>query len=373
MKHLMKILLILLILIAYPDSSNPRSLFKYYQVSMGTIIEITLIGKDPQEVKKAALQAFQEIRRIESLMSEKIASSDVARINRSAGKEWIAVSPETLEVIRKAQEISVLSHGGFDISIGPVTQLWRVAMARGIPPSTEDVKRSLDLVNFRDVRINREGEVFLKKQGMAIDLGGIAKGYAVDRAFEVLRTLGYKNLIVNAGGDLRQGGSKFDQPWSIGIQHPRIPRKIMATFSMSDAAIATSGDYERFFVHQGKRYHHIFDPRDGSLAEGCQSVTVIGKEDLMTADALTTAIFILGPEKGYALCEKIEDLDCIIVDRGGKITFSPRLRDRISFDPYFGSIKPSTVLSHGFSGDTSEPDARDRHGYRGRTTSIWPF
>jgi thiamine biosynthesis lipoprotein len=325
-------LVFFIILIAHPFSANSSDLFKYHQVAMGTVIEITLIGDDEGAANKAVLQAFQEIKRIETLMSPWLDSSDVIRINRSAGEGWVKVSPETMEVIKKAQEISKLSEGSFDITVGPLTQLWRMAREKGIPPSTKDVKEKLDLVNFRDVSINREGKVFLKKKGMAIDLGGIAKGYAVDRAFELLRSLGYKNLIVNAGGDLRVGGTKKDQPWSIGIQDPRVSQKIMAKLLVSDTAVATSGDYEKFFIHQDKRYHHIFNPRTGFPTEGCQSVTVVCKDGI-TADALATAVFVLGPEKGYALCQRLEGVECLIVDKEGKIKFSPGLKGRISFVP----------------------------------------
>ena len=326
-------LLFLFTLIVYPHPSISSNQYKYHQVSMGTVVEITLVGDDEEGAKKAALQAFQEIKRIEQLMSPWINSSDVTRINRSAGEEWVKVSPETLRVIKKAKEISELSEGGFDITVGPLTQLWRIARERGIPPSTEELKRKLDLVNFRNLMIDQEGKIFLRKKGMAIDLGGIAKGHAVDRAFELLRTLGYKNLIVNAGGDLRVGGSKIDQPWSIGIQDPRSPEKIMATVTISDSAIATSGDYEKFFIYQGKRYHHIFNPKDGLPSDGCQSVTIVCKEG-MVADALATAVFVLGPEKGYALCQKLKGVDCLIVDKEGKISLSLGLKDRISFIPF---------------------------------------
>ena len=299
---------------------------------MGTLVEITLIGDEEETAKKAALQAFQEIKRIEHLMSPWIESSDVSRVNRLAGKEWVEVSVETLEVINKAREVSELSKGAFDITVGPLVQVWRKARERGIPPSKEELKNFLALVNFRDLIVNSEGKVFLKKKGMAIDLGGIAKGYAVDKAFELLIGLGYKNLIVNAGGDLRVGGTKLDQPWSIGIQHPRESQKIMARISISDAAIATSGDYEKFFIHQGKRYHHILNPKDGFPAEGCQSVSIIYKEGMM-ADALATAVFVLGPEKGYSLCQRLEGVNCLIIDKEGKMISSPNLRDRISFTP----------------------------------------
>lgn len=201
-----------------------------------------------------------------------------------------------------------------------------------MPPDIEEVKENLNLVNFRDLKIQYGGNVSLGKKGMSIDLGGIAKGYAVDRAFELLKGLGYRNLVVNAGGDLRVGGSKMEGPWSIGIQHPRDPEKIMARISLSDTAIATSGDYEKFFIHQGKRYHHILNPKNGFPAEGCQSVTVLHKEGI-TADALATAIFVLGLEKGYALCQKLEGVECLIVDKEGKVTLSPGLKGRISLSP----------------------------------------
>jgi thiamine biosynthesis lipoprotein len=298
---------------------------------MGTVVEITIVGEDEEATKKATLQAFQEIKRIETLMSPWIDSSDVTWMNQSAGKEGAKVSPETLKVIKKAKEISELSEGGFDITVGPLTQLWRMARERGIPPSAEELKQKLDLVNFKNVMIDQEGKVFLKKKGMGIDLGGIAKGYAVDRAFKLLRSLGYKNLIVNAGGDLRVGGKKNDQPWSIGIQNPRLSEKIMARVSISDSAIATSGDYEKFFIYQGKRYHHIFNPKDGLPSDGCQSVTILCNEGMM-ADALATAVFVLGPEKGYGLCQKLKEVDCLIVDKEGKIIFSPALKGRISFN-----------------------------------------
>ena len=318
------------ILILHPSSSKSSNLFKYHQVAMGTVIEITLIVDDEEKANKAALQAFQEIKRIETLMSPWLDSSDVTRINRSAGKERVKISPETFEVIQKAQEISELSEGGFDITVGPLTELWRGARKKEIPLSIEEVRGKLGLVNFKNIEMDQEGKVFLKKKDMAIDLGGIAKGYAVDRAFELLKSLGYKNLIVNAGGDLRVGGTKNKQPWSIGIQNPRESQKILARISVSNMAVTTSGDYEKFFIYQGKRYHHIFDPKDGFPAEDCQSVTIVTK-DCITADGLATAIFVLGAEKGYSLCQKLEGVDCLIVDKEGKIIFSPGLKDRISF------------------------------------------
>jgi len=299
---------------------------------MGTVVEIAFIGENQEKAEKAALQAFHEVRRIEQLMSPKIETGDVFRINQSAGKEWVEVSPETLHVVKKSIDISELSEGGFDITVGPLVELWRKAREKGYPPSEKDLKRSLDLVGFRNVLINQGGKIFLKKGGMSIDLGGIAKGYAVDKVFEKLKKLGYQNLIVNAGGDLRAGGLKFGQPWSIGIQDPRIPDKILAKVSFTEGAIATSGDYEKYFIYQGKRYHHIFNPRNGLPEEECQSVTIVYK-DGMISDAFSTTVFVLGPEKGYSLCQRVGGMDCLIVDKEGKIILSPGLKGRISFIP----------------------------------------
>jgi thiamine biosynthesis lipoprotein len=314
-----------LVLTLVPQPAYPSNLYKYHQVAMGTVIEITLIDDDEEAASKAALQAFQEIKRIEILMSRFLGSSDVTRINRSAGVEWVKVSPETAEVIKKAKEISELSEGGFDITVGPLTELWRKAREKKIPPPAEEVKEKLDLVNFKNIEMDQERRVFLKKRDMAIDLGGIAKGYGVDRAFDVLRSLGYKKLIVNAGGDLRAGGLKDNQPWSIGIQNPRESEKMLTRISVSNMAVATSGDYERFFIYEGKRYHHIFNPKNGFPTEGCQSVTIVAK-DCITADALATAVFVLGPEKGYSLCQKLDGVECLIVDGKGKIILSPNLK-----------------------------------------------
>jgi len=313
------------LLFLLPHSSHASNLYKFHQISMGTVIEITLMGDNEEQANKAALQAFQEVKRIEQLMSPRIESGDVFRINQYSGKEWVKVSNETLEVIKKAREISELTEGGFDITVGPLTELWRKAREKKIPPSAEEVKEKLGLVNFKNIEVDKGGKVFLKKKGMAIDLGGIAKGYAVDRAFDVLRSLGYKNLIVNAGGDLRVGGLKNNQPWSIGIQNPRISQNILARISISDMAVATSGDYEKFFIYEGKRYHHILNPKDGFPAEGCQNVTIVTQE-CITADGLATAVFVLRPEKGYALCQKLDGVKCLIVDKEGKMISSPNLK-----------------------------------------------
>lgn len=296
---------------------------------MGTIVEILLIGEEQTKAEKTALQAFHEFRRIEQLMSPMIEGGDIFRINKSAGRRWVNVSSETLYVIKKSIEISERSNGGFDITVAPLVELWRKARAKGNPPSEEELKRSLELVGFKNILVSQDGKILLRKEGMSIDLGGIAKGYAVDKAFELLKKLGYKNMIVNAGGDLRAGGQKFGQPWLIGIQDPRNSEKLITKISLTDNALATSGDYEKFFIYQGKRYHHIINPKDGLPSEGCRSVSVIAKEGIL-ADAMATTIFVLGPERGYKVCQNEKELDCLIIDNDGNINITPNLKGKIS-------------------------------------------
>lgn len=322
--------LLFFFLIIFPYTSSSDEVFKFHQVLMGTVVEITLLTKEQVRAEKAALRAFQEIRRIEYLMSPWIEKSDVFRLNQSSGRKWVDVSPETLYVIKKSIEISKQSNGSFDITLGPLIKLWQKAREKGYPPSEEEIRKGLELVDFRNILIHPEGKILLKKEGMSIDLGGIAKGYAVDRAFEVLKRLGFNNLIINAGGDLKVGGKKFEKPWTIGIQDPRDPEKSIAKISLTEGTIATSGDYEKYFMYQGKRYHHILNPKNGRPAEGCQSVSVISNEAIF-ADAMATAIFVLGPEKGYSLCQTTKGMDCLIIDREGKIIITSRLKERISF------------------------------------------
>jgi len=319
-------------LIVFPHLSFSEELFRFHQVLMGTIVEIILIGDNQKKAEKSVIQAFQEIRRIEQLMSPMIETSDVFRINQSAGRKWIKVSPETLYVIKKSIEISEQSDGGFDITVSPLIKLWRKAWEKEHPPSEEDLRRSLDLVGFRNIMISPDGKILLKREGMSIDLGGIAKGYAVDRAFDILRGLGYRNLIVNAGGDLRAGGMKFGEPWSIGIRDPRDQEKTITKIKLEKGAIATSGGYEKYFIYKGKRYHHIINPKDGLPAEGCQSVSVLCEEGIL-ADALATAVFVLGPEKGFSLCQRTKGIDCLIIDQEGKIILTPGLKEKISLNP----------------------------------------
>jgi len=316
----------LLLLLFFPSNSPGQSLeeriFRRSRMIMGTSVEITVSQTDSQRAEIAMTAAFREVERIDLLMSHYRQASEVSQITRNAGIKETQVSPETLEVIERALYFSRLSGGAFDITIGPVFRLWN--FREGKIPEEKSLQENLKKVDYRKIKVDRaKSSVYLESRGMELDLGAIAKGYAVDRASAALRKEGVENFLVNAGGDLKVSGAKGDGvPWTIGIRHPRLPSELIAKLRPAQAAVATSGDYEKFFSQGGERYHHILTPSTGLPAPECQSVTVMASS-AMDADALATSVFVLGPKKGFALLEKFPDAHTIIVDRRGSVLLSP--------------------------------------------------
>ncbi len=309
-------LLIVLFAGAAPGCRSQESQVQRRQYLMGTTMSISIAGAETELAHRAADAAFREIRRLETLMSTYLPESDVSRVNRAAGGGWTAVDAEVLRVIREALRYARLTGGAFDITFKPLARVWHFEPG-SVPPPPAALQKVLPLVDYRAVLIDGEGRVRLERPGMAIGLGGIAKGYAADRAADVLQQMGIANATINAGGDVRVlGRPSPERVWHIGIQHPRNPRALLEEISLSAGAVATSGDYERFFVHEGVRYHHLLDVRTGLPARGCMSVTVIA-ESAMAADALSTAAFVLGPEAGLALIEAEPGAEAMIVDAEG--------------------------------------------------------
>jgi len=289
---------------------------------MGTLVEITVSQTDSHRAEIAMAAAFREVERIDLLMSHYREGSEVSQISRNAGIKETLVSPETMEVIERALYFSRLSRGAFDITIGPVFRLWN--FREGKIPEKTSLQENLKKVAYRRIKVDRaKSSVYLESRGMELDLGAIAKGYAVDRACAVLRKEGLQNFLVNAGGDLKVSGAKGNgAPWTIGIRHPRLPSDLIAKLRPAQTAVATSGDYEKFFSLGGERYHHILTPSTGFPARECQSVTIMAPS-AMDADALATSVFVLGPKKGFALLEKFPDTHTIIVDQRGSVLVSP--------------------------------------------------
>ncbi len=299
------------------------------QFIMGTLVEITISHSDPDTIQAVTTQAFDEMKRIEQLMSTYLPNSEISRINRAAGKNAIPVSPEVEEVIREGIYWAEQSGGAFDITIEPLVQLWDFDGEKETIPRESTLRKTASLVNYRNIEI-KDHTVRLKKRGMAINVGGLAKGYAVDRAISILRGM-VPNGIVNAGGDLFAFGQKNKQtPWNIGLQHPRNPQDLLAAFTVKNHAVATSGDYQRYFIKNGVRYHHIFDPQTGKPARLMISATITTTE-VMDADALATAVFVMGPNKGIEWVDSMENVEAMVVLEDGSIRYSKSIRKQPQF------------------------------------------
>ncbi|HVW26774.1 MAG TPA: FAD:protein FMN transferase [Polyangiaceae bacterium] len=303
--------------------------------AMGT--EVHFVAYTTREVGEQAIhdamnRALAEIRRIEAVMTSWKDTSEVGQINVGAGSP-VAVSNETIRVIEKAQWASKLSGGVFDITFHALGDLWKFGDAAEANPKLPDpklVREKRKLVDYRKVQIDEGAHTVTIGKGMSIDLGGIAKGYAVDRAADVMKAAGMKSFLAQAGGDLYGAGTKPDgAPWVSGIQDPRADQgQFFAVIELQDHAFSTAGDYARAFFVNGKRYHHIIDPRTGYPATACRSVTVWAG-DAFTADAIDDAVFILGPEKGLPLVEAQPDVGAVIVDKNNKVWISERLKGKV--------------------------------------------
>lgn len=322
----------ILSLLLFSCSPHKEKVYRKTMIHMDTLVTINVVSDSAEKADKAMDRAFGEIGRLDRMLNFFSATSELSSINTSAGIAPVKVSPETLEVIEEALHASEETHGAFDVTIGPEISLWDFHTQK--KPDDTTVKKRLALVNFRLVSVEEDqSTVYLREKGMLIDLGAIAKGYAADKAVEELKRGGIRSGLVSVAGDIRAFGLKPNgTPWRVGIRAPR-PKKnedeIMATVELSDMAISTSGDYERYFMADGKRYHHILDPRTGYPAPECQSVTVIAKNGFQ-ADAFSTGIFVLGPEKGMEVLKGM-DFEGVIVDKYGNVKTTPGLRDRIEF------------------------------------------
>jgi len=272
-----------------------QQLYREARVLMGTFVEVT--SPQPQ----ALGIVFKEISRIENLLSKYKPESEIARLNRS-GK--LKVSPDTYFIIKKAKEFWLGSGGAFDITVGPLMDIWGFTDKQYRLPSDEEIKTALTRVGFDKIILNDSDNVVqFSVSGMRLDLGAIAKGYAVDCAVKRLKEAGIRSCLINAGGQIYALGYKFFQPWAIGVKHPRTAGTTV-NVALRDESVSTSGDYEQYFVKDNRRYAHVFNPKTGyPVDSGVISVTVIAP-DGTTTDALSTSIFVLGKEKGEALLKK---------------------------------------------------------------------
>lgn len=284
---------------------------------MGTVVSMAVVSQDAQRAYEALDAAFEEMARLEAMMSVFREDSELSRVNREASQHPVTVSHELYEVIELSLHISQITRGAFDITVGPLMNLWPFYKNEKRLPSSQALQEALSRVGYGHVVLSsKDRSVFLAVPGMALDLGGIAKGFAIDRAVNVLKGRGIPAALVNAGGDILAYGTKPDgQPWRIGLQHPRDSRELLAVLTMFDQAMVTSGDYERYFLVDGKRYSHIIDPRSGFSARETASVTVMA-DSAAYADGLATGILVLGPEEGMAVVESLPGVHALIITEG---------------------------------------------------------
>jgi thiamine biosynthesis lipoprotein len=319
---------------ATSSAAAPRTLARSYE-AMGTEATFTIWTVDAARAERAFADAHAELERIERLMTDwerpGRAPSDIQRINAAAGKAAVEVSDETLDVIEQALVMSRRSGGAFDISFAVMRGLWKFDedLEPKVPPADE-IARRRKLIDWRAIAVDRRAHtVKLRRAGMRIGLGGIAKGYAVDRCAAVLRSDGFDDFMVQAGGDLFVSGSKGAQSWMVGVRDPRGgPRAIIARMPIKDHAFSTAGDYERSFVLGGRRYHHIIDPKTGYPATASREVTVFAPTAFL-ADALDDAVFILGPKKGLALVDGTAGCAALVVDANNLVWTSKSLEGKL--------------------------------------------
>jgi len=283
------------------------------------------------QTEAAFADVFAGFDRLEALMSVWRDGSDIQRLNASAGIRPVPVSADTLAVLRDARQVSDWSGGKFDVTFGALSDLWRFDHDQDNRiPDMAEVRRRLPLIDYRALRIDDPpGTAFLTRAGMRAHLGGIGKGYAIDRGIAILRGRGIHDFMIQAGGDMFVSGKKDGRPWRLGIQDPRGPGgSTFAAIDLTDSTFSTSGDYERSFVKDGVRYHHIIDPSTGEPARGCRSVTIITSRAVV-ADGLSTAVFLMGPQAGLALVERLGNVDAVIVTSANEVLITPRLKGRL--------------------------------------------
>jgi thiamine biosynthesis lipoprotein len=305
--------------------TKPRTLQKTESI-MGTDVTITVVAGSREEGESAIDAGMAELRRLDAMMSLYKDGSEITKVNLSAGKKPVKVSPEMIEAVDRAAEISELSGGVFDITVGPLVVLWQMRLKEGNVPTDAEIARVRLLVNYKNVVIDRKAStIFLKRPGMVMDLGGM-KGYTADRVADLFRKRGIKNAVIAVAGDIWVLGHRDDGiPWRIGVQHPREHDKTLTVLDLSDKYISTSGDYERFVIRENKRYHHIIDPRTGKPSRGVISVTLIGDKGAFI-DPLTKVPFILGPGEGMKIVRKV-GAEAIIVDEHGKVFLTDGIKN----------------------------------------------
>jgi thiamine biosynthesis lipoprotein len=316
--------------IFFAGPGHKKRLFKESRTSLYTLVSISVVAGSEDKARGAIAEAYRELDRLGQLLNFYADDSELSAINRNAGIKPVRGSADTLDIIRTAVYAGEQTEGGFDVTVGPIVRLWDFKKKK--VPTPELIEKAKDLVGYKHIIVDSAAStVFLDKKGMQIDLGGILKGYAADKAVDVLMQKGIDDGIVAVAGDIRVFGHQPDgKPWNIGIQNPRQTGEndaLLATVHLENGGISTSGDYQRYFIEKGVRYHHLLNPLTGYPQSLCRSVTIVAPTSALT-DSFATGIFILGPTKGIAVLEKL-GLDGLIVDKDGGIRMTKGLKDKV--------------------------------------------
>ena len=313
-------------------SAPAASLVTRPRLAMGSSLELTAWTADEKGAVAAFDAVFAEFERLDRLMSVWKEGSDVTRVNAAAGRAPVRVSAETLEVLTVARQASDWTDGKFDVTFGALSGLWKFDQDQdGTIPSRAAVAARLPDVDYTALDIDpAAGTAFLRRPGMRVHLGGVGKGYAMDRSAAILRARGFNDFMIQSGGDLFVSGRRGDRSWRLGIRDPRGPaERSFAALDLTDGTFSTSGDYERFFIKDGVRYHHILDPDLGEPARLCRSVTIVARTGVL-ADVLSTGVFVLGPDKGMALIERLPDVEGVIVAADNRVLVSSGLTGKLA-------------------------------------------
>lgn len=290
---------------------------------MGTTIRVEVWHADANVRQQGIDKVLAEMERINRLMSPYIEQSQLSKINKYAHEGPVEVDRDLFQLIEKSLEVSRLTKGAFDITYASVGHLFNYR--KEIKPTAEEIAAAKLLIDYKNLVLDKaQLSVLFLKQGVKIDLGGIAKGFAVDQSIQHLHDLGIKHALVSAGGDTRLLGDRNGRAWLVGIRDPANTEEVIVMLPLQDEALSTSGDYERFFVEDGKKYHHIIHPTTGYSASEVRSASILAN-DSTTTDALSTSIFVMGVSKGLELLNSLDGVEGVIVDQQGKIYYSEGL------------------------------------------------
>jgi len=290
---------------------------------MGTQVVVDVWHDNENIAQHCSDKVIAEMNRIDNLLSPYKAESELAVVNKDAALKDVEISDEFFDLIKKSLEMSEISKGAFDITFASVGYLYDYRNKQR--PSEQTINSHLSAINYKNIVLNdKQKSIRFALDGVRIDLGGIAKGYAVDNGIAILKQCGIKNGLVSAGGDSRILGNRNGRPWVMGVRHPRNKKDVVVKLPLSNTAISTSGDYERYFIEDDKRYHHIIQPDTGKSVSTIWSVTVMANDAVLT-DALSTTLFVLGVKEGMALIDQYKNVDAIIIDAKGKMHYSSGL------------------------------------------------